>query len=416
MQTMSRADWEKECELMGKVYSYKYLNIGATGAQCNTAGLHLARDPVDAQFPIVDVKFSKSFSRSYESPSVLMPDNIWRNGDDLLLLERAWVLQERLFCPRIIHFSSKRLFWECKSGFQVQGVSLGVNFRAHTIDTHSNRTRDGNQVHMASTLTDSVNLKSVLDMARRKSDIWCKMIVETYTVNAITYRSDILPALTGKCQLHRDEHRHKKDKYLAGMWLNDLPEALTWYYESQHRLPNDQDASAARPEYIAPSWSWAATFEPVLHLISSKVTYGVREKLIDHEIRLKVPSNPYGEVKFASITFEGRLERMRFVGVAEVDFYRGTHVDNKVDANEPKEYGSPYYAWFYYPDRTPEYTHGEVLCLPLLKDSSPHSGPSVWGNTLKQMSPQSYVRTGAWTGHLPRIRLSGPKKQLIRLL
>src|SRR2546421_346148 len=29
---------------------------------------------------------------------------------------RAWVLQERLMAPRVLHFGSAQLFWECRRG------------------------------------------------------------------------------------------------------------------------------------------------------------------------------------------------------------------------------------------------------------------------------------------------------------
>jgi len=168
------------------------------------------------------------------------------------------------------------------------------------------------------------------------------LVVEVFTASAITARSDIFPSLIGICQMHYKEHRHDHDHYLAGLWLNNLPDAMTWHHEKENRLTPSKVVDAAKAEYLAPSWLWATSLKPVTQLESVKgiVSSGTHVKLInwfDYELKLKT-TNPYGKVEFASITYEGRLERMRFVEESEQTCYVGSHMNNDPGHKEPKEY------------------------------------------------------------------------------
>jgi hypothetical protein len=49
-----------------------------------------------------------------------------------LLQKRAWVLQETLLSRRTVHFSSKQIYWECRSIFGAEdGVTDDTDCREH---------------------------------------------------------------------------------------------------------------------------------------------------------------------------------------------------------------------------------------------------------------------------------------------
>jgi len=144
---------------MRDVYSNAYCSIGATGAMDNKDGLYLARDSIEAQFPVLDVESSKCVSRSYEAVCVLVLDIIWIEDNSSLLLNRAWVFQVRLMCRRMIRFSQDRVFLECIGGIYV-GVPSDIDLRPVTLDNTSTRTATHTQGSLITTLPNSVNMKN----------------------------------------------------------------------------------------------------------------------------------------------------------------------------------------------------------------------------------------------------------------
>ena len=88
-------------------------------------------------------------------------------------------------------------------------------------------------------------------------DIWRRLVV-LYSEKRITQPSDTLPALAGLAQ--KWSFHVKPGKYLAGLWSTDIFKSLLWRV-------NNAVAGASRTlqpqKYIAPSWSWASTQQPV---------------------------------------------------------------------------------------------------------------------------------------------------------
>jgi hypothetical protein len=80
------------------------------------------------------------------------------------------------------------------------------------------------------------------------------MICE-YNVKALTYGSDKFPAVAG---LAAKVSELINDRYIAGLWHGDIYRGLLWYREMDEAVPFQP--------YRAPSWSWAATNDPILFL------------------------------------------------------------------------------------------------------------------------------------------------------
>lgn len=90
---------------MGEVYANGICNIAATAAPDGRLGCFLDRNPLLAQ---------KYRVRIGKETVDLIDQMCWYNNiTDAPLNKRAWVLQEELLSPRILHWGKQQLFWRC---------------------------------------------------------------------------------------------------------------------------------------------------------------------------------------------------------------------------------------------------------------------------------------------------------------
>ncbi|KUI68623.1 hypothetical protein VM1G_04558 [Cytospora mali] len=132
-------------------------------------------------------------------------------------LDRAWVLQEWLLSPRILHVHKMSL-WDCFQGY-------------------------GNELeHRFLTANPLPRAPSLLGA----NVVWYD-VVQEFTRRKITKDTDRLPALAGLAEQYK---KMTGNEYLAGMWVEDLPGTLLW---------KGPDRGLKSPTaYRAPSWSWAS--------------------------------------------------------------------------------------------------------------------------------------------------------------
>ena len=135
-------------------------------------------------------------------------------------LDRAWVLQEWLLSPRVLHIHDTTI-WDCLEGY---GNELEQRFLG---EPPISRDMAGMQV------------------------AW-EQLVTQFTERGITNDMDRLPALAGLAEKYRDKTGHR---YLAGLWLEDLPGSLLWQRQDEYLT--------APTTYRAPSWSWASLEGPI---------------------------------------------------------------------------------------------------------------------------------------------------------
>jgi hypothetical protein len=103
-------DWRKEAAMMGKVYKYASLCIAATGSHDAEGGLFRKRNTTLLSPYRLNI-ITKSHAQSY----LALRADLWSSGvTEAPLNRRAWVVQERLFAPRTLHFGREQIFWECR--------------------------------------------------------------------------------------------------------------------------------------------------------------------------------------------------------------------------------------------------------------------------------------------------------------
>jgi hypothetical protein len=211
----SREDWSHEASCMPAVFRGSRLNIAATSANDSSEGCFFDRPEHFACQADIHMK-------DHVSTFDLVPEGYisqtLRQGP---LLDRAWILQERLLSPRSLHFTKSELYWECNQF------------------TASETFPDG----IPRTLTKADTLKKKpLDQT-----MW-SWIVQEFTRCNLPYEKDRVFAISGIAQ----EIQNKSgDKYVAGMWEPNLAIQLCWFI--------DDTAQKWTRTNIAPSWSWLST-------------------------------------------------------------------------------------------------------------------------------------------------------------
>ncbi|KAF2034066.1 hypothetical protein EK21DRAFT_85861 [Setomelanomma holmii] len=164
--------------------------------------------------------------------------------------ERAWVTREQYLSLRVLHFTSDQMFWECGNLYACETFPRSMpDIYGHAF-----------QPYRALEDSAGTNDSAVLDHRR----IWGRMC-EDYSAAKLTYPSDQPIAFSGMAKDFRS--RRPDDKYLAGMWEEDLVYSLIWSVRALDGCPfqpngsRDEDAdpfitASLPPQYRAPSWSW----------------------------------------------------------------------------------------------------------------------------------------------------------------
>jgi len=223
-------DWAHESVLMQHVYGHSYCNIAATDSHDGRGGCFRTRD-TNALKPL-----RVGFTDYY-----LLDVGIWwnhfKNGP---LNRRAWVLQERLLAPRVLHFDRDQLVWECSELTACERFPTGFN---DLITGPLLRTP------LESTLRSALETGP---QGRAIYDIW-KPIVQAYTSSALTKESDRLIALHGVAMKIKEL---LGCQYAAGLFSKDMESQLAWKV-----INNANSSRSATP--IAPSWSWASITGPI---------------------------------------------------------------------------------------------------------------------------------------------------------
>ncbi|RBR13522.1 uncharacterized protein FIESC28_08150 [Fusarium coffeatum] len=318
-------DWETECPRMSSVFQGATLTIAVPGAKDSSVGflhkrpLHDNPDyqPCALQYrdfqgnPTNTIKiWYPGFHRIKEAP-IDLNERLARVRDlgflhdqsqvlgkepESVLINRGWVVQERMLPSRILYFGSYQMYFEC-------------SFLTQDECTHGNS-------------EDFSHFKSIQPFCTWKKSRWWFSFVREYSQRALTFSSDRLPAISGIIHACKPP---PGEVYLAGIWKNNLPEALLWRVSNRtentegpivaHMVDETNDKSSAIVAwqgYVAPSWSWASAnygvdFEDfqfkrfggvsTLEFISCSTT------LVDSS----ADADPYGRVKAGYLEVRGKL-------------------------------------------------------------------------------------------------------------
>lgn len=228
------SDWSAEAAMMDKVYTHSYCNLSAAAAMDSSRGLFFPRNPRSFNSVKVDLCV-RGFTKEIDYVRCTVTDrfywlhNVWESPVN----KRGWVLQERLLSPRVLHFGSNQLLWECREldAAEVYPHGLPNALRRSAYTNFKRQEADVDAVHL--------------------HEDW-RAIVHTYSRTTLSRPGDKLVAISG---IAKRMQTILDDEYIAGLWRADLPIQLLW-----HTLGRKSDgALSARPcAYRAPTWSWAS--------------------------------------------------------------------------------------------------------------------------------------------------------------
>jgi hypothetical protein len=146
---------------------------------------------------------------------------------DFPLLQRAWVLQERLLSPRVLHFGRHELMWECTETTACECSFLDHVEPENIKIIHHRSLVPGNQSRPA------------------LGEKW-RALVSSYSRLAMTHGKDKLQALSG---MARQMKRSLNDTYIVGLWEGSLMADMLW---------ETYDPQARPSPWRSPTWSWAS--------------------------------------------------------------------------------------------------------------------------------------------------------------
>jgi Heterokaryon incompatibility protein (HET) len=214
------------------------------------------------------------------------------------LNKRGWALQERLLSPRVLTFGSFQMYWHCQSEHHCEGGTVRDVWKKGTERLGHNTFR-GKPTHEISAEVTQVY------------DNWLD-ILEDYTQRQLTFRADLLPALSGIATRFGIV---LNDTFCAGLWRNDLQVGLAWNTGADPLTPKPS-------EYRAPTWSWASVDGEVywnMRRREVKSEIVMQTKIISCDIQPKFSLAPLGEVKGGTIEIHGLVREFDWDGKVNIE-------------------------------------------------------------------------------------------------
>ncbi|OAQ90114.1 heterokaryon incompatibility protein [Purpureocillium lilacinum] len=224
----SESDWRRESASMANVYANSTITIAASLASGDA-------EPLFATAPVAHLAKTLHAHGVYARKTLAHG----HGAQPLPLMSRAWVLQERLLSPRVVHFTPEELVWECMEALRCECGCI----RSLWSPGHVPFDKD---LLSAGVLRGAPSRAAVRER-------WLRLVQE-YSRLELSLDRDRLPAVAGAARRVKDFAGGRG--YLAGLWRHGLVGDLLWERKG--------DGATRRLEGI-PSWSWASLWAEVLY-------------------------------------------------------------------------------------------------------------------------------------------------------
>ncbi|KAH8742398.1 heterokaryon incompatibility protein-domain-containing protein, partial [Hyaloscypha finlandica] len=315
-------DWKVEAAKMGSIYARSYLTIAADSARDASEGCFSIREELQVSF----YESKGTVEGGRESVLYVPVDKVRnqpRQGERRQdpLSKRGWTLQERILSPRILHYTSHQIYWECRSRPRIEDEPITLLCESPLWWFPTPKTRG---------LVRCLNLNGTRD---KVLSVCRKLSVST----------DMLPAISGLARLVNSTIN---SEYLAGMWRDGLEWALLWFRTASENPPARSSSQRPEPEkYVAPSWSWASIASPVDWRLNIQYQYpDVLPRFAIEETAVKLAGDdPFGIVESCSLRIRGVVlnEWLRYTGSHEIEITVDDWVSSKVSLDYYNELPGP---------------------------------------------------------------------------
>lgn len=289
---------------MWEVYSGSAINIAAASAKNGNGGCFA--HPAWIQTTMTDGDGQKSpvlveCIATHEENGLL--------EEDLPLLTRGWVVQERWLPTRAIYFTNRQVFWECDGLRASAELPSGGNPQSKVLnETHGNAG--------AACMVMPENMREVRPFHFSKEPItltvWFE-IVRCYSKCKLTKASDKLAAIMGLAVVVQ---KSLGCRYVAGMWEQDVVDQLPWYL-----TPVEAPGSRDEVRAMGPSWSWVSVNGCVIHRLKY-LSYEPRTRRVEVE-KLEVDyasDNSFGAVTRAELSL--RCRALYYGKLGEFEYFQ----------------------------------------------------------------------------------------------
>jgi hypothetical protein len=323
----SKEEWLEEAPRMAEVYGNCWCNLAATGGgglSTRPAGMFSRRNPESIK-PI-QISMPASGNIEYTIVDTERWTDFVKNSP---LSRRAWVCQERLLSPRILHFGVDEIFWECSSGRASETFPRGEP----AVDTTGSGANEVLVRAQTGVSDDKNTLNSWLD------------VVETFARCDLTYTSDKLYAIAGLAQ--HFQSKFGGVDYMAGLWRMGLERQLLWRVEGT-------GVTKRSKTYRAPSWCWSSIDGPIWSNWAQEDSETLME-VLGANVALE-GTDPFGNVSSGLLRLRGRILKGKVA--SDVYYFPGLRLlfDESLDEIA------------YHPDEDLESGSGnevELFCIPV---------------------------------------------------
>ena len=111
-----------QISIMDDIYSNAAFNVSATASSSGSGGLIHSKHPLSTEPVRSSIRLP-----SGEEGEMIIYANRWRQEiDEGSVNSRAWVFQERILAPHVVHFTRDQIFWECASMKAAQSFPRGM--------------------------------------------------------------------------------------------------------------------------------------------------------------------------------------------------------------------------------------------------------------------------------------------------
>lgn len=305
---------------MGLIYAHSYITIAADSGRSSDGGLFNAKSVLPDEEPfgkhvVLRVQAREEGENAHilyvsderNVPSNFGPQEMFSAGvgeededPDRMLVTRGWTLQEAVLAPRVLHYTSKQLIWECpERGYHAEDIaSVALRYARPTY------TELKSLLQVRHEISIQTKIESLVGRRLKILKAWYIELIELrYTTRRLTYEDDKLPAIAGLASLTAPT---LGCQYIAGMWQTEMEWALTWRsvqsdaalvaVEDIHTSAAALKAKGVSGFYRSPSFSWASSFNRVSWDYALE-TFKSTAVVEDVNVELDCDNLPFGRVR-----------------------------------------------------------------------------------------------------------------------